>query len=136
MVRAAAKNHDSVTILTNPNQYEKFLIALKEGSVTKEFRKELALEAFEHTASYDMTISRWMKTQIKNKPSSWLEAMPLKQTLRYGENPHQKASWYGPVDKGWGGANQLQGKELSTNNLLDLEAALSTVREFLSLIHI
>ena len=59
----------------------------------------------------------------------WLEALPLRQTLRYGENPHQKAAWFSsPV--GWGGAKQLQGKELSTNNLLDLEAALATVREF------
>ena len=59
-----------------------------------------------------------------------MQSLPLKQELRYGENPHQKASWYGEPEKGWSGANQLQGKELSTNNLLDLEAALSTLREF------
>ena len=65
-----------------------------------------------------------------SKKASWLQSLPLKQELRYGENPHQKASWYGEPEKGWSGANQLQGKELSTNNLLDLEAALSTLREF------
>ena len=62
--------------------------------------------------------------------SPWLEAVPLRQTLRYGENPHQKARWFSHPKHGWGGAIQLQGKELSTNNLLDLEAALATVREF------
>merc|ERR1712164_61414 len=86
--------------------------------------------AFEHTAIYDLTISKWIANQIPSKQSSWLQSLPLKQELRYGENPHQNASWYGEPERGWSGANQLQGKELSTNNLLDLEAALSTLREF------
>ena len=136
MVRAAAKNHSDVVILTRPDQYNYFLKLLKEEALTEEVRRQFALEAFEHTAAYDVAISRWMADQVKAETNSpWLDALPLKQKLRYGENPHQDAAWYSSVGQGWGGAKQLQGKELSTNNLLDLEAALSTVRE-LSLIHI
>ncbi len=130
MVRAAAKNHGSITVLTKPNQYEKFLKALRNGELSNDIRRELAIEAFEHTASYDAAISQWMQSKASVQASEWIRAFPLKQTLRYGENPHQKASWYSSTKKGWGGAKKLQGKEISTNNLLDLEAALSTIREF------
>ncbi|WP_320668337.1 bifunctional phosphoribosylaminoimidazolecarboxamide formyltransferase/IMP cyclohydrolase [Prochlorococcus sp. MIT 1307] len=130
MVRAAAKNHSDVVILTNPNQYRYFLDALKADQVTEQMRQKFALEAFEHTAAYDVAISNWIAEKLKLDKSQWLEVLPLQQKLRYGENPHQCASWYSSKNKGWGGATQLQGKELSTNNLLDLEAALSTVREF------
>ena len=132
MVRAAAKNHADVAVLTSPDQYDRLLTAMAEsgGSVPSELRRQLALEAFQHTASYDTAISRWMADQTAAEESPWLEAGPLRQTLRYGENPHQKARWFSHPKQGWGGAIQLQGKELSTNNLLDLEAALATVREF------
>ncbi len=132
LVRAAAKNHLHVSVLTKPDQYEGFLQALKEGNghIDQEMRRRLALEAFEHTASYDLAISKWLQDQSSTKTSQWLAAIPLKQNLRYGENPHQKASWYSEKNSGWGAAKQLQGKELSTNNLLDLDAALLTVREF------
>ena len=132
MVRAAAKNHADVAVLTSPDQYDRLLNAMAEsgGSVPSELRRQLALEAFQHTASYDTAISRWMADQTAAEDSPWLEAVPLRQTLRYGENPHQKARWFSHPKQGWGGAIQLQGKELSTNNLLDLEAALATVREF------
>ena len=132
MVRAAAKNHADVAVLTSPDQYDRLLTAMAEsgGSVPSELRRQLALEAFQHTASYDTAISRWMANQTAAEDSPWLEAVPLRQTLRYGENPHQKARWFSHPKQGWGGAIQLQGKELSTNNLLDLEAALATVREF------
>ena len=132
MVRAAAKNHADVAVLTSPDQYDRLLTAMAEsgGSVPSELRRQLALEAFQHTASYDTAISRWMADQTAAEDSPWLEAVPLRQTLRYGENPHQKARWFSHPKRGWGGAIQLQGKELSTNNLLDLEAALATVREF------
>ncbi len=130
MVRAAAKNHKDVLVLTNPNQYSTIIDAYKSKNVTQELRKKYAQQAFEHTAIYDMAISKWISSQNSSKESSWLQTIPLKQTLRYGENPHQNASWFGEPGIGWGGANQLQGKELSTNNLLDLEAALSTLREF------
>ena len=132
MVRAAAKNHADVAVLTSPDQYDRLLTAMAEsgGSVPSELRRQLALEAFQHTASYDTAISRWMADQTAAEDSPWLEAVPLRQTLRYGENPHQKARWFSHPKQGWGGAIQLQGKELSTNNLLDLEAAFATVREF------
>ena len=133
MVRAAAKNHLHVSVLTRPDQYESFLEALvRDGhDIALELRRRLALEAFQHTAAYDVAISYWMASKMPRLDKSpWLGALPLKQALRYGENPHQAAAWFSAPEQGWGGAVQLQGKELSTNNLLDLEAALSTVREF------
>ncbi|QNJ15811.1 bifunctional purine biosynthesis protein (AICAR transformylase/IMP cyclohydrolase) [Synechococcus sp. A18-40] len=132
MVRAAAKNHADVAVLTSPDQYSSVLAAMAEsaGRVPADLRRQLALEAFQHTAAYDTAISRWMAGEVELESSPWLEAVPLRQTLRYGENPHQKARWFSHPRQGWGGAIQLQGKELSTNNLLDLEAALATVREF------
>ena len=133
MIRAAAKNYSDVSILTRPEQYQSFLEYLKEGegNISEERRFQLALEAFEHTADYDIAISNWLIQQSSSSnKSSWLQSLPIKQKLRYGENPHQEATWYSNLNKGWGGAKQIQGKELSTNNLLDLEAAISTVREF------
>ena len=130
MIRAAAKNHKDVLVVTNPSQYLNLIDAYKSKNITNELRKNYSQQAFEHTAIYDLTISKWIASRTSKKQTSWLQTLPLKQELRYGENPHQKATWYGDNDKGWGGAKQLQGKELSTNNLLDLEAALSTLREF------
>ena len=130
MIRSAAKNHQDVLVVTNPSQYSGLLDAYKSKTITNELRKKYSQEAFEHTAIYDLTISKWIAKRISYEKGSWLEGLPLKQKLRYGENPHQKASWFGEPEKGWSGAKQLQGKELSTNNLLDLEAALSTLREF------
>ncbi len=130
MVRAAAKNHEDVAVLTRPDQYNDFLQALSQNSVSKGMRRKLAREAFEHTAAYDVAISRWMAEEVDVEDPQWLQALPIKQALRYGENPHQSAIWYSSERKGWGASIQLQGKELSTNNLLDLEAALATVREF------
>lgn len=132
MVRSAAKNHADVAVLTSPDQYDRLLEAMAQagGEVPAALRRQLALEAFQHTAAYDTAISRWMDQAVAADASPWLEAVPLRQTLRYGENPHQKARWYSHAQQGWGGAVQLQGKELSTNNLLDLEAALAMVREF------
>ena len=140
MVRSAAKNHEHVAVLTDPDQYDRVLAALEAsgGALNASVRRQLALEAFAHTAAYDAAITRWMQArpELDLEPETsaaalpWLEALPLRQQLRYGENPHQKAGWYSAETSGWGGAVQLQGKELSTNNLLDLEAALATVREF------
>ena len=139
MVRSAAKNHEHVAVLTAPDQYDRFLAALDAsgGALSDAVRRQLAVEAFAHTAAYDAAITRWMQVRPELRDTDdptaadlpWLEALPLRQRLRYGENPHQHASWYSSKS-GWGGAIQLQGKELSTNNLLDLEAALATVREF------
>ncbi|WP_413683049.1 bifunctional phosphoribosylaminoimidazolecarboxamide formyltransferase/IMP cyclohydrolase [Prochlorococcus sp. MIT 1011] len=130
MIRAAAKNHQDVLVVTNPSQYSELIDAYKSKKITTDLRKKYSQQAFEHTAIYDLTISKWIAKNISSQKGSWLQGLPLKQKLRYGENPHQKASWYGEPEKGWSGVNQLQGKELSTNNLIDLEAALSTLREF------
>ena len=130
IIRAAAKNHKDVLVVTHPSQYPNLIDAFKSKKITDELRKNFSQQAFEHTAIYDLTISKWIANKISANKTSWLQSLPLKQKLRYGENPHQKASWFGESNEGWSGSNQLQGKELSTNNLLDLEAALSTLREF------
>ena len=130
IIRAAAKNHKDVLVVTHPSQYPNLIDAFKSKKITDELRKNYSQQAFEHTAIYDLTISKWIANKISANKTSWLQSLPLKQKLRYGENPHQKASWFGESNEGWSGSNQLQGKELSTNNLLDLEAALSTLREF------
>lgn len=135
MVRAAAKNHADVAVLTSPSQYEGFLTALKAGQVDQALRRRLALTAFEHTAGYDSAISTWLAGRLAGEGAESPVApltleLPARQSLRYGENPHQSATWYSQAGAGWGAAAQLQGKELSYNNLIDLEAALATVREF------
>ena len=139
MVRASAKNHADVAVLTDPAQYPDFLAALDAGAVDAALRRRLALAAFRHTADYDAAIAAWLEQRLKTETGS-AEAsqeapplrleLPARQSLRYGENPHQQATWHSSPDGGWGGASQLQGKELSYNNLLDLDAALATVREF------
>ncbi len=130
MIRSAAKNHDDVAVLVDPNQYKDYIKELKEGSLKKEYKIKLAFEAFQHTASYDTAISKWMSKEKDLIPCNFIESFPLIKKLRYGENPHQNALWYGLNNIGWNSAEQIQGKELSYNNLLDLESALSTVLEF------
>ncbi|MFM7311867.1 MAG: bifunctional phosphoribosylaminoimidazolecarboxamide formyltransferase/IMP cyclohydrolase, partial [Cyanobium sp.] len=139
MVRAAAKNHADVAVLTDPDQYPDFLAALDGQRVDADLRRRLALAAFRHTAAYDAAIATWLGQRIETEtPVEGTAAataplhleLPARQTLRYGENPHQQATWYGEAAVGWGAAVKLQGKDLSYNNLLDLEAALATVREF------
>jgi len=142
MVRAAAKNHADVAVLTDPGQYPGFLEALATSQVDGALRRRLALAAFAHTAAYDSAIATWLAGQLgEEAPAAATAAaatatdhlqldLPPLQQLRYGENPHQEAVWYGSRQAGWGAARQLQGKELSYNNLIDLEAALATVREF------
>ena len=129
MVRAAAKNHADVAVLTSPSQYPAFLEALAAGAIGSELRRQLALEAFRHTAEYDTAISGWLGAQLGGEPQLQL-TLPARQSLRYGENPHQQATWFAQPGAGLGAGTQLQGKELSYNNILDLEAALATVREF------
>ncbi|MEB3255632.1 MAG: bifunctional phosphoribosylaminoimidazolecarboxamide formyltransferase/IMP cyclohydrolase [Synechococcaceae cyanobacterium] len=140
MVRAAAKNHADVAVLTDPAQYEPFLAALAADALTLELRRRLALAAFRHTAAYDAAIAGWLGERLAPEapdatdpaaaPAPLRLSLAARQGLRYGENPHQRAIWFGQEGAGWGAARQLQGKELSYNNLLDLEAALATVREF------
>jgi phosphoribosylaminoimidazolecarboxamide formyltransferase/IMP cyclohydrolase len=131
MVRAAAKNHADVAVLTDPAQYPAFLEALQAGAVDGPLRRRLALAAFQHTAAYDTAISTWWAGRLApEEPEALTLQLPALQRLRYGENPHQPATWYGSPTVGWGAARQRQGKELSFNNLMDLEAALACVREF------
>ena len=130
MIRSAAKNHADVAVLVDPDQYKDYIEELKKGSLNKDYKIKLAFEAFQHTASYDSAISNWICKENDLIASNFIESFPLIKKLRYGENPHQKAFWYGLNNIGWNSAEQLQGKELSYNKLLDLESALSTVIEF------
>ena len=133
MVRAAAKNHADVAVLTSPNQYTSVLAAMAEsaGRVPADLRRRLALEAFQHTAAYDSAISRWMDGEVELESSPWLEAVPLRQTLRYGENPHQSATLHLPCGNLESiGLVQHGGKELSYNNIVDLVAAVKLVGDF------
>jgi phosphoribosylaminoimidazolecarboxamide formyltransferase/IMP cyclohydrolase len=137
MIRGAAKNHQYITVLSNPSQYDEFVaeLALNDGKTTLGFRQRMAMAAFHHTASYDETISRYLRQQFDpTLASSYTLMCSDAKPLRYGENPHQPATWYqtGTTPRGWSAAQQLQGKELSYNNLLDLEAARSIVAEFVS----
>jgi len=130
MVRAAAKNHADVAVLTSPSQYPAFLEALAAGALSSPLRRQLALEAYSHTADYDTAISAWLAQQLEGEAEQLSLSLPARQSLRYGENPHQSATWFAQPGSGLGAGEQLQGKELSYNNIIDLEAALATVREF------
>ena len=130
MIRSAAKNHKDVSVLVDPSQYQNFLEESKKGELKESYKAKLALEAFQHTADYDTAISNWISQERVLQSSKYIKSYPLIKTLRYGENPHQKAFWYGLSNIGWNSSEQLQGKDLSYNNLLDLESALSTVLEF------
>jgi phosphoribosylaminoimidazolecarboxamide formyltransferase/IMP cyclohydrolase len=139
MVRSAAKNHAHVAIITDPDDYAALLTELETygGSTTLELRKKLAAKAFALTAAYDSTISQWFAfaDQGERFPETWTFASKLKMGLRYGENPHQQAALYVPVGPhacGIAQAEQVQGKELSYNNLNDANAALELVSEFRS----
>jgi phosphoribosylaminoimidazolecarboxamide formyltransferase/IMP cyclohydrolase len=137
MVRSAAKNHAHVAIVTDPSDYDELLAQLDEhgGSTTLVLRKKLAAKAFALTAAYDSIISQWFAfaDQGERWPDTWVLANKLKMPLRYGENPHQQAALYlpvGPTTPGIAQAEQVQGKELSYNNLNDANAALELVAEF------
>jgi len=136
MVRSAAKNHAYVAIVTDPADYSALLEQLDaHGGTTLEFRKTLAAKAYALTASYDSMISQWFAfaDQGQRWPETWVLANQLKMGLRYGENPHQQAALYlpvGPTSRGIAQAEQVQGKELSYNNLNDANAALELVAEF------
>ena len=95
MIRSAAKNHKDVSVLVDPSQYQDFLEERKKGVLKDSYKAKLALEAFQHTADYDTAISNWIKKEKDLQSSKFIESYPLIKTLRYGENPHQKAFWYG-----------------------------------------
>jgi phosphoribosylaminoimidazolecarboxamide formyltransferase / IMP cyclohydrolase len=139
MVRAAAKNHAHVAVVTDPRQYKRVIESLKNGDLSSELRRELAWAAFERTAAYDRAIADWMGQQVTGGDGTthFAERLTIEllrnTALRYGENPHQYAAFYRHPDAAestLARADVLHGKELSYNNILDLDAALSLVREF------
>ncbi len=136
MLRAAAKNFANLTVLCDPSLYADYLAELKDnqGSVSLEFRQKMAGIAFARTHDYDRAISNYFAglNSHDELPINYNVSGKKLQTLRYGENPHQPAAWYSLGDKktGWAKATKLQGKELSYNNLVDLEAARRIIAEF------
>lgn len=136
MVRAAAKNNERVAVVVNPRDYDKIIAQLCEkGELDLATRQALAQEAFAHTAAYDMAISQYLSKVVSPDkfPHTWFCSGEKLQELRYGENPHQKAAFYrlpGDIRGTMAGARQIQGKELSYNNLVDVQAAWAVVSEF------
>jgi len=135
MIRAAAKNHGDVTVVVEPEDYERVMTEMKtnSGATTLDTRKFLAQRAYARTAAYDTAISTWFADETDQTwPKRLSFAGELKQTMRYGENPHQAAAFYvnGDPRPGVASATQLQGKELSYNNLNDTDAAFELVAEF------
>lgn len=136
LVRGAAKNHAFTTVVTSPGQYARVLGEIESrGSTTYELRRELAGAAYAHTAAYDRAIADWFagQTAAGPFPATLTLRYARREVLRYGENPHQQAALYAeenPPGASLVGARQLHGKELSYNNLLDLDSALALVREF------
>jgi len=129
MVRAAAKNHASVAIVTSPSEYGSVLLAVRGGGFTLSQRKTLAAEAFVHTASYDIAVASWMGSVLADTSDgtgfpAWVGATWTRESvLRYGENPHQKAALYAHWRPGIATAELLHGKEMSYNNFIDADAA-------------
>jgi len=133
MIRAAAKNHESVLVVVRPERYSDLLAALNEGTVEPAVRRRLAAEAFAHTSAYDSWIAAYMRSVAPDGlPPEISFAGLLARPLKYGENDHQKAAFYrfGPDPGGLGGAVQIQGKELGFNNIQDASAAYQLVRDY------
>ena len=133
MLRSAAKNYKDVTVVCNPENYAKIIEEIKaNGNTTVETRLQLSAEAYTHTAQYDSMIATYMRKAAGLNEKLFLE-FDLVQGLRYGENPHQQAKFYGSAEAGsysLANAKQLNGKELSYNNIQDANAALCIAREF------
>jgi phosphoribosylaminoimidazolecarboxamide formyltransferase/IMP cyclohydrolase len=136
MVRAAAKNHPSVAIVTSPDRYADVLAAVAAGGFTLDQRRRLAAEAFVHTATYDVAVASWMGNVLTDSSDgdgfpAWVGGTWEKATtLRYGENPHQPAALYLNAFGGLARAEQLHGKEMSYNNYVDADAARRAAYDF------
>ncbi len=140
MLRAAAKNHAGVAVVVNPGDYDSLLKELRSNDSRLEFKTRfaLAVKAYSHTAHYDTAISRYLSTHLESPDAEEMGekfdlALDRKQTLRYGENPHQRAAFYvepGAREASLATAIQKQGKELSYNNIADADAALECVKQF------
>ena len=130
MLRAAAKNHGSVAVVSDPSQYDRLLSAISSGGFTDTERRQLALEAFRATAEYDLTIATWLADSDSHELPDWFgHIWSRKSSLRYGENPHQSAALYAGAHSGVVNAQQLHGKEMSFNNYTDADAAWRAVRD-------
>lgn len=132
MLRSGAKNHESVTVIVDPADYALVMQEIREHkSTTLETRKKLAAKTYARTAAYDSAISRWFAKELQAFPD-YMSTGTLKQVLRYGENPHQIAAFYVQDNAPFGvsTARQIQGKELSYNNINDTDAAFELVSEF------
>jgi phosphoribosylaminoimidazolecarboxamide formyltransferase/IMP cyclohydrolase len=132
MIRAAAKNHESVVVVVRPETYAAVLSALTDGTLDQSMRRRLAAEAFAHTSAYDAWVAAYMRSGEGGFPSEFTLAGRLAQTLKYGENEHQKAAFYtwGPRAGGLGSAQQLQGGPLGFNNIQDASAAFQLVSDY------
>lgn len=135
MLRSAAKNHESVTVVCDPGDYDRVLATLDRPEDLAALRRKLALKVFQRTATYDAAIAAYLEWQAEEPDLAALGGFPAKltlsyaktQSLRYGENPHQQAALYGTFHEHF---EQLQGKELSYNNILDITAATYLIGEF------
>ncbi|NKB49949.1 MAG: bifunctional phosphoribosylaminoimidazolecarboxamide formyltransferase/IMP cyclohydrolase [Alphaproteobacteria bacterium] len=135
MIRAAAKNHAAVTTVTDPDDYGDLIAAIEAngGATPQDFRARLAAKAYARTAAYDSAITSWLSGELGGElPNGFATGGARKQVLRYGENPHQRAALYigGSERPGVATAEQIQGKELSYNNLGDADAAFELIAEF------
>jgi len=126
LIRAAAKNHKFVSVLTSPDQYELFLTELESGSISEETRKHLAVAAYSHTSQYDTFIANTLEDRFNFESTSLRLHLPKTKTLRYGENPHQQAALFGSFFDYFG---IIHGKGLSYNNILDITAAVELLEE-------
>ena len=128
LLRGAAKNHNSVVVISNVAQYDQLFASIKAGGTTFDERRSFALQAFRTTAEYDLMIASWLGVQISTDIPDWFGMIwKHEKTLRYGENPHQKASLYRGGPAGIVNAVQSHGKEMSFNNYTDAEAAWRAV---------
>jgi phosphoribosylaminoimidazolecarboxamide formyltransferase / IMP cyclohydrolase len=135
MIRAAAKNHDFVSVIVDPKDYSLLIEALDRGGVTKDERRKFAATAYARTASYDAAIANWLNEELKIESPPFIAfGGSLAESLRYGENPHQQAAFYKVASRsaraGVSTARQVQGKQLSYNNINDTDAAFELVSEF------
>ena len=130
MLRAAAKNHSSVAVVSDPSQYDLLLEAVSAGGFTQDERRQLALDVFRVTAQYDLAIATWLGASDSQQLPEWFgQIWSRKNALRYGENPHQDAAIYAGTGSGVVNAQQLHGKEMSFNNYTDADAAWRAVRD-------
>lgn len=135
MIRAASKNHDGVAVVVDPADYKDVLDAIQHTELNLDARRRLAAKAYAHTANYDTAITRYLSDAMGDERlgERFLYSGSRSQVLRYGENPHQQAAFYVDQQAAAGSlanATQLQGKELSYNNIADSDAALECVRQF------